>query len=123
MATRNIVPRADLEGQLGTLTKRWEKFNGRELSENPGINTIPISRADGTLHPGWFDTTAMTTLAPLEILSRYPDGEPREFLIGAAAFEVVRDIHGRVVGIEYGADTYQLSYDDIGNLLRGEWVI
>ena len=123
MATRNIVPRADQEGQLGTLTKRWEKFNGRELSENPGINTIPISRADGTLHPGWFDTTAITTLAPLEILSRFLDGEPREFAIGGASFEVIRDIYGRVVEIEYGADRYQLTYDDTGNLLRGEWAI
>lgn len=121
MATRNIVPRVDGEGELGTLTKRWSRFNGRVLTSTPAVDAIPISRNDGTLHPGWFDMTTVTSLPEFEVLTRFPDGEPETFSLSGTSFTCVRDAQGRLSEIHQGSLVYSLSFDDDGNVEGGAW--
>ena len=121
MATRNIVPRVDGEGELGTLAKRWGRFNGRVLTSSPAPYAIPISRDDGTLHPGWFDMTTVTSLMEFTVLTRFDDGEPETFELAGTEFTCVRDAVGRLSEIHQGAAVYSLSFDDDGNVEGGEW--
>lgn len=58
MATRNIVPRADGEGQLGKAGKRWAevnaaKINGSPTTATPTAGAIPISDGTGKIAAGW----------------------------------------------------------------------
>lgn len=121
MTTRNIVPRSDGEGQLGTLTKRWGRFNGRKLSESPTTNAIPLSRDDGTLHPGWIDLATVTSLQEFEVTSRFPDGEPETFALSGVSFTCVRDGQGRLSEIHTSGLVFELNYDVDGNLKGGTW--
>lgn len=121
MATRNIVPRLDGEGELGTLTKRWGRFNGRVLTSTPAVDAIPISRSDGTLHPGWFDMTTVTSLPGFEVLTRFSDGDPETFTLGGTPFTCVRDAQGRLSEIRQGAAVYSLSFDEDGRVEGGAW--
>jgi hypothetical protein len=121
LATPNIVPRVDGEGELGTLTKRWGRFNGRVLTSTPAVDAIPISRDDGTLHPGWFDMTTVMSLPEFEVLTRFPDGEPETFSLSGTPFACVRDAQGRLSEIHQGAKVYSLSFDDDGNVEGGSW--
>lgn len=121
MATRNIVPRIDGEGELGTLTKGWGRFNGRVLTSTPAMDAIPISRNDGTLHPGWFDMTTVTSLAEFEVLTRFPDGDPETFTLRGTPFACVRDAQGRLSEIHQGATVYSLSFDEDGRVEGGAW--
>ena len=43
MATRNIVPRADGEGCIGTESKKWKNVNAKTLTTN-GITTLQRNR-------------------------------------------------------------------------------
>lgn len=122
MATRNIVPRVDGEGELGTLVKRWGRFNGRALSEAPAAQAIPLSRADSTLHPGWVDLSTVMSLQGFEILSRFPDGEPESFVLAGVTLTCIRDGQGKLTEIHKGDLVYRLNYDDDGNLRGGAWV-
>ena len=122
MATRNIVPRVDGEGELGTLSKRWGRFNGRTLSESPAAQAIPLSRVDGSLHPGWVDLSTVMSLQGFEILSRFPDGEPESFVLAGVTLTCIHDGQGRLAEIHKGSLVYRLSYDEDGNLRGGAWV-
>lgn len=44
MATRNIVPRADGEGCIGTESKKWKNVNAKTLTTN-GITTLQRNKA------------------------------------------------------------------------------
>ena len=63
MATRNIVPRADGEGQLGKEGKRWAevnaaKVNGSSVGQTPIAGGIPVAGDDGKLDLAWMQTSS-----------------------------------------------------------------
>ena len=67
MATRNIVPRADGEGQLGKAGKRWAevnatKINGSPTTATPTAGAIPVADESGKLDLAWMK--ASTEPAP-----------------------------------------------------------
>lgn len=72
MATRNIVPRADDEGQLGKEGKRWAevnatkinatKINGSPTTATPTAGAIPVADESGKLDLAWMK--ASTEPAP-----------------------------------------------------------
>lgn len=54
MTTPNVVPRADGEGSLGTVSKQWldvqaKKINGKSLVTTATANSIPVTGATGKL--------------------------------------------------------------------------
>ena len=63
MATRNIVPRADGEGQLGKAGKRWAevnaaKINGSPTTATPTAGAIPVADGSGKLDLAWMQTSS-----------------------------------------------------------------
>lgn len=49
MATRNIVPRANNEGKIGTITKRWQEVNTNKLVIRPTAdgNVLEVLNSNG----------------------------------------------------------------------------
>ena len=61
MATKNIVPRADSEGQIGTASKKWAKVIANEVvvgttTITPGANVVGPAPATAD-HLTVFDST------------------------------------------------------------------
>lgn len=99
MATKNVVPRANGEGELGTSSKQWKKVNVQQITASAGVTVTGDMSASINVSASAFYGEKVF------VGELYETGGNREMALGSGVATVFNDF---VAGKNAGPDTFSV---------------